>query len=83
MPNIGEEFDAKVSRVKEAQTYGGLTKAEFEEAERLLEPDAKDPAKSRKTYKKELLEAIKNADVIIEVLDARAPQGSRNKELEA
>ena len=37
---------------------------------------------SRRAYYKELKKVMENADVIIEVLDARDPEGCRNKELE-
>ena len=37
---------------------------------------------SRRAYSKELKKVMENSDVIIEVLDARDPEGCRNKELE-
>lgn len=39
-------------------------------------------AQSRKAYYRELKKVIEAADVIIEVLDARDPEGCRNKEIE-
>jgi len=39
-------------------------------------------AQSRRAYVKELKKVIQEADVIIEVLDARDPDGCRNKDLE-
>ena len=53
--------------------YGGLTKEEFEEAQRLLDPNAKNMSQSKKAYVKELKKVIDLADVVIEVLDARDP----------
>ena len=37
---------------------------------------------SRKAYYKELIKVIESADIILEVLDAREPQGCRSQELE-
>ena len=39
-------------------------------------------AQSRRAYYKELKKVIEAADVLIEVLDARDPEGCRNKEME-
>jgi nuclear GTP-binding protein len=39
-------------------------------------------AQSRRAYVKELKKVVQEADVIIEVLDARDPEGCRNKDLE-
>ena len=38
---------------------------------------------SKKAYQKELNQVIENADVILEVLDARDPMSCRSKELES
>jgi len=37
---------------------------------------------SRKAYYRELKKVIENSDVILEVLDARDPEGCRNREIE-
>jgi nuclear GTP-binding protein len=39
-------------------------------------------AQSRRAYSKELKKVMENSDVLIQVLDARDPEGCRNKELE-
>lgn len=62
--------------------YGSLTEEQFKEAEILMDPNAKGVASSKKAYVKELKKVIEAADVVIEVLDARDPEGCRNKELE-
>jgi len=44
--------------------------------------DAKKMAQSRRAYYKELKKVIEAADVVIEVLDARDPEGCRSEEIE-
>lgn len=44
--------------------------------------DAKKMAQSRKAYYRELKKVIEAADVVIEVLDARDPEGCRSEEIE-
>jgi len=39
-------------------------------------------SQSKKAYAKELKKVIEASDVLIEVLDARDPEGCRSKELE-
>jgi nuclear GTP-binding protein len=39
-------------------------------------------AQSRKAYIKELRKVVDASDVIIQVLDARDPEGCRNKDIE-
>ena len=66
-----------------------MTEAEIKEAERLMvetgemaDPNLRQMAQSRKAYYKELKKVIEASDVIIEVLDARDPDGCRNREIE-
>ena len=40
-------------------------------------------AQSRKAYYRELKKVIEESDVIIEVLDARDPEGCRSEEIES
>lgn len=47
-----------------------------------MDPNAKGMASSKKAYVKELKKVVEAADVVIEVLDARDPEGCRNKDLE-
>lgn len=69
---------------------GGLTEGEINEATSLMkkageidDPNARAMGQSRRAYVKELNKVLENSDVIIEVLDARDPEGCRNKELES
>ena len=68
---------------------GGLTDAQLREAEGLMisqgeiaDPNSRQMQQSRKAYYRELKKVIENSDVIIEVLDARDPEGCRNREIE-
>ena len=53
-----------------------------EKAEEDMDPNEKQMAQSRKAYYRELKKVLEEADVIIEVLDARDPMGCRNHEIE-
>ena len=48
----------------------------------MIDPNARKTQQSKKAYGKELRKVIEASDVIIEVLDARDPEGCRSKELE-
>jgi nuclear GTP-binding protein len=72
-----------VERYEEEKRFGGLTEEELREAENLMDPNAKKAQQSKKAYAKDLKKVIEAADVIIEVLDARDPEGCRSKELES
>lgn len=48
----------------------------------IQDPEARKMAQSRRAYYKELKKVVDASDVIIEVLDARDPEGCRNKEIE-
>ena len=68
---------------------GGLTEKEIQEATDLMvktgevdDPNARQMGQSRRAYYKELKKVLENSDVVLEVLDARDPEGCRNKELE-
>jgi nuclear GTP-binding protein len=73
---------AKVERFQEEEKRHGLTEEEIREAEALLDPNARAMNQSKKAYAKELKKVVEASDVIIEVLDARDPEGCRSKELE-
>lgn len=49
----------------------------------LMDPNAKSMNTSKKAYVRELKKVVEASDVIIQVLDARDPEGCRSKELEA
>jgi len=46
------------------------------------DPNAKSMNQSKKAYAKELKKVIEASDVVVEVLDARDPEGCRSHELE-
>jgi nuclear GTP-binding protein len=48
----------------------------------IQDPEARKMAQSRRAYYKELRKVVEASDVLIEVLDARDPEGCRNKEIE-
>jgi len=86
-----QEAQGKVITFQEGEEakYGGMTPAELAEAESLmketgeLDPNSRQMAQSRRAYIKELKKVVEAADVIIEVLDARDPEGCRSSDLES
>lgn len=70
----------------EEKLTGGLTEQEIKEAEALMgetgECATRVLMQSRRQYVKELRKVIEAADVVIQVLDSRDPEGCRNSELE-
>jgi len=85
------EAQGKIVTYEEEALKGtaGLTGAELAEAEALmketgeLDPNSRQMAQSRRAYIKELKKVVEAADVIIEVLDARDPEGCRSSDLES
>lgn len=71
-----------MEQFQEEKKFGGLTEEELREAEQLVDPNARAMSQSKKAYAKELKKVIEASDVLIEVLDARDPEGCRSKELE-
>lgn len=91
MPNgIMQSFAEPIKAgVIVAEEKGQLTDAEIKEAERLMEITgeiesnaAKGYGLSRRAFYKELQKVMEVSDVILQVLDARDPQGSRSQEIE-
>ena len=89
LENYAAAIQAKVINYEEEKKQNGLTEGEISEATKLMvsvgeieDPNARQMAQSRKAYYKELKKVIEASDVIIEVLDARDPEGCRNKEVE-
>jgi nuclear GTP-binding protein len=83
MEHYAVQVQAKVECFEEEEKrYGGLTEKELREAENILDPNARAMSQSKKAYAKELKKVIDASDVLIEVLDARDPEGCRSKELE-
>jgi len=91
LENYAALCQAKVTSFEEEKgLLGGLSDAQLREAEALMvsqgeiaDPNSKAMNQSRKAYYRELKKVIENSDVVIEVLDARDPEGCRNHEIEA
>jgi len=47
-----------------------------------MDPNARAMSQSKKAFAKELKKVVEAADVIIQVLDTRDPEGCRSKEME-
>lgn len=64
------------------EKFGGLTKLEYEEAEKLIDPERMQAQSissiSKKGNFREIKRVIDLADVIIHVLDSRDPEGTRS-----
>ena len=89
LENYAAQVNARVTSFEEENKMTGLSEAEIREATSLMvsqgeieDPNSRQMAQSRKAYYRELKKVIEAADVIIEVLDARDPQGCRNEEIE-
>lgn len=86
----GETHFAKVikggvTKQQEDKLQDGLTNEEIMEAERLMDPQAskvQNVYQAKKGYAKEVKKVIEQSDLVIEVLDARDPEGSRSHEIE-
>ena len=73
---------AKVEKFQEEEKKFGLTEEEIREAEAIIDPNARAMSQSKKAFAKELKKVVEAADVVIQVLDARDPEGCRSKEME-
>lgn len=82
LEHYAQSVQAKVEQFEEEKRVGGLTEEEIREAESIIDPNARAMHQSKKAYAKELKKVVEASDVIIEVLDARDPEGCRSKELE-
>jgi len=89
LENYAAQVKAKVISFEEESKFNGLTEREVIEATALMvksgqieDPNSKQMAQSRKAYYRELKKVVEASDVIIEVLDARDPDGCRNREIE-
>ena len=82
LENYAIQIQAKVERFEEDEKKHGLTEQEIKEAEAIIDPNARSMGQSKKAYAKELKKVVEASDVVIEVLDARDPEGCRSKELE-
>mmetsp|Transcript_16524 Transcript_16524/g.28074 ORF Transcript_16524/g.28074 Transcript_16524/m.28074 type:complete len:335 (-) Transcript_16524:224-1228(-) len=84
-----QQVKAEVNREavdEEKAKYGGLTKQEYEEAQKLIDPEGYQAQNisgiSKKGFWRDIKRVCLNSDIVIEVLDARDPEGSRCSELE-
>ena len=89
LENYAASVQAKVINYEEEKKMAGLTEGEIREATSLMakageieDPNARQMSQSRKAYYRELKKVIEASDVVIEVLDARDPEGCRNHEIE-
>ncbi len=82
LEHYAQTVQAKVEQFEEEKKFGGLTEEELREAENIIDPNAKSMNQSKKAFAKELKKVVEASDVLIEVLDARDPEGCRSKELE-
>ena len=89
LENYAAAVQAKVINYEEEKKFAGLTAGEINEAEGLMvkageieDPNARQMGQSRKAYYRELKKVVEASDVLIEVLDARDPEGCRNREIE-
>lgn len=85
LENYAAQVNAKVQQFEDDQ--GQLTGKEIDEAQRLMEQTgeiqaSRQQAQSRRAYSKELRKVVETADVVIQVLDARDPEGCRSEEIE-
>jgi len=71
------DIQAKATKF-EGENPDGVNKADDKD----IDPNERQMAQSRKAYYRELKKVIEESDVIMEVLDARDPQGCRNHEIE-
>lgn len=64
--------------------YGGLSQAEINEAERLIDPEGvqKQQSINKKSHWRDVKKVIEASDVVVYVLDARDPFGTRNADVE-
>lgn len=77
------EQAVKANVEKEPDTeYMGLTAEEIKEAELLIDPESALKNVNKKTNWRETKKCIENSDVLIMVLDARDPEGTRCPEIE-
>jgi nuclear GTP-binding protein len=81
-----QSLAAKVVRVEEdeKEKYGGLTEKELKEAEKLIDPesDLRQANINKKSHWRDVKKVIDSSEVIVYVLDARDPEGTRCTEAE-
>lgn len=79
--HTAQVFKAEVQKAQEEKKYDGLTMQEIEGAQELIDSQAakvNTQYQHKKGIAKEVKRIIENSDLIIEVLDARDPEGSRS-----
>jgi nuclear GTP-binding protein len=72
---------ATAMKSKYEDDFGGASMADSRE-EGAMTQEKRALAQSRKAYYRELKKVIEASDVVIEVLDARDPEGCRSEEIE-
>ena len=82
-----QSLSAKVlhNEEDEADKYGGLTQEELKEAEKLIDPESelRQANINKKSHWRDVKKVIEKSEVIIYVLDARDPEGTRCEEAES
>ncbi|CDW80860.1 gtp-binding protein- [Stylonychia lemnae] len=83
--HFAQVIKGNVKKQEEEKLQDGLTHQEIAEAERLIDPQASkvnNVYQYKKGYAKEVRKLVEQSDIVIEMLDARDPEGSRNHDLE-
>jgi hypothetical protein len=86
LENYAASVQAKVTQHEDE--HGTLTDAEVQAAEKLMQMTGemktvdRQMGQSRRAYYKELKKVIENSDVVLQVLDARDPEGCRSEDIE-
>ena len=70
--------------VDETEKYGGLTEKEIQDAEMLIDPESAVKAMNinKKSHWRDVKKVIERSEVVVMVLDARDPEGTRAEEIE-
>lgn len=75
---------AKVEKQQTDDRFGGLTEQEVVEAQKLIDPEGELRAAniSKKSHWREVKKVIETCEVIVYVVDARDPEGTRSDEVD-
>ena len=83
---VGDTGKTGENIIKQEKYGSGLTPQELEQAEELMDPEGVQAQKlntvSKKGNWREVKKAIEASDVVVQVLDARDPEGTRCQQIE-